>query len=601
MSTEKTITMTDKKPSRIFDLIHHQRDNYPLDKCLTTKIGDQWVSYSTESILDMAYKVSRALINMGVKQQDKIAILSSTNRFEWNVIDLGILMIGAVNVPVYPTISSADYNYIFNDSEVKYCFVSDMELFDKVNAIIDEVASLKEIFIFEKDDKVRNWTELLTEGEADDHQAELEARMTAVKNSDLATLIYTSGTTGVPKGVMLSHNNLVSNVLDCQDRIPVANGASALSFLPVCHVFERVLTYIYYYNGIGVYFAESIEKVGDNIREIKPDIFSAVPRLLEKVYDKIIAKGAEQTGIKKALFFWAVDLVEDYDPLNAGGLYGIKLGIARKLIFSKWQAALGGNIKAIVSGGAALNPRLNRVFSGAGLNVQEGYGLTETSPIICVNGYTNEYKRIGTVGQVIHNVELKIAEDGEVLCKGPNVMMGYYNQPEKTAEVLQDGWFHTGDIGEMVEGKFLRITDRKKEMFKTSGGKYIAPQIMENKFKESRFIEQIMIIGEGEKFPSAIIQLDFEFVKAWCKKKGIKCSSNEEIVKNEAVRDRVFKDILELNKNFGSWEQVKKVEYTSELWTVDNNYLTPKLSLKRRNILKSCQDQYEEIYGHRKE
>lgn len=589
--------MAQKTITRIFDVIAHQLNNQPLEASLVNKINGKWTPVSSKEVDDMSSQIARALIEMGVQPQDKVALISSTNRWEWNIMDYGILKTGAVNVPVYPNISSADYEYIFNDCGVKYCFVSDTDLYAKVDAVRAKLKNLNEIYIFNEEEGIKNWKEVLKLGEADTHQEELNKRMEAVKPQDLATLIYTSGTTGVPKGVMLSHNNLVSNITDCEDRLPLVKGAKALSFLPVCHVFERMLTYLYMYNSISIHFAESIETIGDNIREIKPEIFAAVPRLLEKVYDKIIAKGAELTGIKKALFFWAVSLGESFDHENQGGLYGFKLKIARKLIFSKWQEALGGNVKAIVSGGAALNPNLNQTFSAAGFNVQEGYGLTETSPVIAVNGPTPDTKRIGTVGRPINEVEVKIADDGEILCKGPNVMMGYYEQPEKTAEVLTaDGWFHTGDIGEIDKDGYLKITDRKKEIFKTSGGKYIAPQIMENAFKESRFVEQIMVIGEGEKHPSALVQVDFDFVKAWCQRKSIAYTTNEEMVKDLRVVDRVMEDIEEKNQHFGTWERVKKIRLTPDVWSVDNGQLTPKLSLKRRNILKRYKDLYDQIY-----
>jgi long-chain acyl-CoA synthetase len=592
--------MAKVKVTRLFDFPHYQLENRPLEKCLVNKINGEWKPVSTADFVDKSAKISRALIEMGIIPQDKVALISSTNRWEWNVMDIGILQAGAVNVPVYPSITSEDYEYIFNDCGVKYCFVSDMELYDKVAKIKDRVPSLKEIYIFNEEPQVKNWKEVLALGEANTHQQELEKRMQAVKPEELATLIYTSGTTGTPKGVMLSHNNLVSNVLDSQPRIPsLPPGGKILSLLPVCHVFERMLTYLYIYNSFSIYFAESIEKVGDNIREVKPEIFAAVPRLLEKVYDKIIAKGTELTGVKRKLFFWAVELAEDYDAANNSGFYNFKLGIARKLIFSKWQEALGGNVKAIVSGGAALNPNLYKVFSAAGFNVQEGYGLTETSPVIAVGGPVPELKSIGTVGKPIRNVEVKIAEDGEILCKGPNVMMGYYEQPEKTAEVLtSDGWFHTGDIGELNAQGMLKITDRKKEIFKTSGGKYVAPQIMENAFKESRFIEQIMVIGEGEKHPAALVQVDFAYVKEWCNRKGISVKNHEDLVKNADVISRVFEEVQEKNGSFAKYEQVKKIALTPDAWSVEGGQLTPKLSLKRRNILKAYANHYQEIYGH---
>ncbi len=591
-----------KASPRIFDFLYDQLNSHPLPDALVNKINGKWTPVSTQEFVDKSQQISRALLKMGVQEQEKIALISTTNRHEWNIMDIGILQIGAVDVPVYPTISSEDYEYIFNDAEVTYCFLSDRELYDKVKKIKDKVPTLKEVYIFDEEEGITNWKEILKSGEDTSNQEELEQRMKAVKNEDLATLIYTSGTTGKPKGVMLSHNNLVSNVLDSNDRIPTFNNSRALSFLPVCHVFERMLTYLYISNNIPIYFAESIDKIGDNIREVKPEIFALVPRLLEKVYDRIVAKGNELTGIKKKLFFWAVELGEKYDLKGNSWWYNFKLSIARKLIFSKWQEALGGNVEVMVSGGAALNPRLNRVFSAAGFNIQEGYGLTETSPVIAVNGPDADRKHIGTVGLPINNVEVKIADDGEICCKGPNVMMGYYKQQEKTDEVIdKDGYFHTGDIGEWVDNKFLKITDRKKEMFKTSGGKYVAPQLLENKMKESRFIEQVMVVGEGEKMTAALVQPDFEFVRSWCQRKGISVGSNEEMVKNEKVKERIMQDVEQINKQFGKWEQVKTIELTPEQWSVDAGHLTPKLSLKRRNIIAMYPELYKNIYGHTKE
>lgn len=594
--------MSQQKPTRIFDFLYNQLNTKPLKDALVNKIDGVWTPVSTQEFVDKANCISRGLLRMGVKPQDKIALISSTNRFEWNILDIGTLQVGAVNVPVYPTISSEDYKFIFNDAGVSYCFLSDKELYDKVAKIKADVPSLKEIFIFDEEEGIKSWKEVLKLGEDEGNQEELDAVKANVKNKELATLIYTSGTTGQPKGVMLSHNNLLSNVLDSANRMPNFVNARALSFLPVCHVFERMLTYLYIQNNIPIYFAESIDKIGDNIREVKPEIFSLVPRLLEKVYDKIIGKGAELTGLKRKLFFWAAEMAEDYELEGNSAVYNFKLGIARKLIFSKWQEALGGNVQVMVSGGAALNPKLLRIFSAAGFNIQEGYGLTETSPVIAVNGEFSDKKKIGTVGWPIDNVEVKIAEDGEILCKGPNLMMGYYNQPEKTAEVIdKDGFFHTGDIGTFVDNKFLKITDRKKEMFKTSSGKYVAPQPLENKLKESRFIEQIMVIGEGEKMTSALVQPDFVFLKSWCERKGLNHSSQKEMSEDPKVKERIMADVIEINKNFGNWEQIKVIEICPDAWSVDGGQLTPKLSLKRRNILKLYPECYQRIYGHTKD
>lgn len=587
-------------PTRLFDFPRYQLANKPLADSLATKVDGVWKKVSTQEYIDLSDQFGRAVIAAGLQAGDKIAVASTNNRYEWNILDIGTLEAGCIDVPVYPTISEDDYEYIFNDAGVKLVFVSDEDLYQKVKHIKSKVAGLMEVYTFDKVEGAPHWLEFLAKGEGMEHQAELEKRMAAVEAKDLATLIYTSGTTGRPKGVMLSHSNIASNSLDSFPRIPTkGDNELALSFLPLCHVYERMLVYLYCYACVPIYYAESMEKIGDNIREVQPTIFTAVPRLLEKIYDKIVAKGAELTGIKKRLFFWALELGEEYELTGKSGWYNFQLKIARKLIFSKWLEALGGRVKAIASGSAALNPRLIRIFSAAGVNIQEGYGLTETSPVISVNGPNQDLKRIGSVGKLIPNVEVRIAEDGEILCKGPNVMMGYYNKPEATAEVLtEDGWFHTGDIGEFVEGEFLKITDRKKEMFKTSGGKYIAPQLMETRFKESHFIEQIMVIGEGEKHPAAIVQPDFEFLKSYCQRKGINFGSNEAIVQNEQIQARIMKDIEALNQNFGKWEQVKKIELSDHQWTVDSGELTPTMKLKRRVVLSLHQDHYAKIYGH---
>ncbi|OED49113.1 AMP-dependent synthetase, partial [Flavobacteriaceae bacterium (ex Bugula neritina AB1)] len=546
-----------------------------------------------------ANRISRGLLRLGVKPNDKVAIISTNNRTEWNITDIGILQIGAQNVPIYPTISQEDYEYVLNHSESVYCFVSDEEVFQKVKNIQKNVPSLKDIYSFSDIEGCNNWNKVLELGEDTSNQEEVEKLMAAVKEDDLATLIYTSGTTGKPKGVMLSHKNIVSNALNSSVRFPLVDGETkALSFLPVCHIYERMLIYLYQYRGISIYFAESLETISDNLKEVKPDLMTAVPRLLEKVYDKIIAKGADLTGIKKKLFFWAVDIGLQYEPYGANGWwYEKKLGIARKLIFSKWQEALGGNLKVIASGSAALQSRLARVFNAAGMNVMEGYGLTETSPVVSVNDMRDRGFKIGTVGKMIPHTEVKIAEDGEILIKGPQVMMGYYKDEEKTKEVLKNGYFHTGDIGEIDSEGFLRITDRKKEMFKTSGGKYIAPQVIENTMKQSRFIEQIMVIGDGEKMPAAFIQPNFEFIKEWAERKKIDIgSSNEEIVKNQSVIERFQEEVDEHNEKFGKWERIKKFELTSDEWSIEAEHLTPTMKLKRRVIKAKYKDLYYKIY-----
>ncbi|WP_316633424.1 long-chain fatty acid--CoA ligase [uncultured Flavobacterium sp.] len=586
--------------TRLFDFPYYQQETYNLPVALATKKNGVWEKTSSQEYIAKANAVSRALLRMGVQKDDKIALITSNNRTEWNIMDIGILQTGAQNVPIYPTISEEDYEYILNHSGSIYCFVSDDEVYQKVQAIRANVPTLKEVYSFNEIAGCKNWTDLLLLGEDESNQSEVDSRKDSIHTDDLATIIYTSGTTGKPKGVMLSHKNIVSNVLDSAPRIPFDPGKStSLSFLPICHIFERMILYIYQYYGVSVYFGESIDKISDNLKEVRPTVITAVPRLLEKVYDKIYAKGSELTGIKKKLFFWAIDLGLKYEPYGANGAwYEFQLKIARKLIFSKWKEGLGGNLDLMVSGSAALQPRLTRVFAAAEIPVMEGYGLSETSPVIAVNDQREKGFKIGTVGRVIRNVEVKIAEDGEILCKGPNVMLGYYKDDEKTAEALQNGYFHTGDIGEIDSEGFLKITDRKKEMFKTSGGKYIAPQLIENAMKQSRFIEQIMVIGEGEKMPAAFIQPNFEFVKEWAKIHKITIGgSNAEIASNKDVIKRIDEEVEGINEKFGHWEKIKRFELTPEVWSIDGGQLTPTLKLKRKIIKEIYKDLYVKIYG----
>ncbi len=585
-------------PSRLFDFITYQKDHAPLKNSFTTKYDGKWESISSEMFCEQAEQISNALIELGIEPQDKIAMITSSNRTEWSLMDVGLLAVGAVNVPIYPTIASADYEYILKHSESQYCFVSDQEVYDKVMAIAKNVNSLKKIYSFDRIKGCAHWSELLEIGKNKPHQETVQKRKDQVKPADLATIIYTSGTTGVPKGVMLSHQNVVSNVLSSSKRLPLTIGqASALSFLPVCHIFERVILYIYMYNSVAVYFAESLETIADNLREVKPQVMTAVPRLLEKVYDKIYGKGEELSGIKQKLFYWAVNLGLQYEPYGQNGAwYEFKLKIARKLILSKWQEALGGNLELIASGSAALQPRLARVFTAAGMTLVEGYGLTETSPVISVNDMRKSHFRIGTVGKVIDGVTVKIAEDGEILCKGPNVMMGYYKEEEKTKVVMSGDYFHTGDIGELDADGFLKITDRKKEMFKTSGGKYIAPQVIENQMKQSLFIEQIMVVGAGRKMPTALIQPNVEYVLNWLKEKEIQCTSLVEAVQETQLAEAIQREIDHHNQHFGSWEQIKKFQLTPEEWTIEDGHLTPTMKLKRKVIKNKYADLIESMY-----
>ncbi len=586
--------------TRLFDFPYYQLENFNISDALVTKQDGKWIKTSTEEYIAKANAISRALVEMGVQKNDKIAIISTNNRTEWNIMDIGILQTGAQTIPIYPTISEVDYEYILNHSESTYCFVSDEEVLRKVNVIKSNVPTLKEVYSFNSIQGCKHWSELLELGKDEANQKVVEERKNGVLPSDLATIIYTSGTTGKPKGVMLSHNNIVSNVIHSAPRIPFEKGKSrALSFLPVCHIFERVILYLYQYYGVSIYFGESIDKISDNIKEVKPNVMSAVPRLLEKVYDSIYAKGTQLSGIKKKLFFWAIDLGLRYEPYGANGAwYEFQLKIARKLIFSKWKEGLGGNLDLMVSGSAALQTRLARVFAAAEIPVMEGYGLTETSPVISVNDVRNFGFRVGTVGKVIDGVTVKIAEDGEILCKGPNVMMGYYKDEKLTSEVMTDDYFHTGDIGEFDADGFLKITDRKKEMFKTSGGKYIAPQLIENTMKQSRFIEQIMVIGDGQKMPAAFIQPSFDFIKEWANIHKIAIgTSNEDIIANSKVIERIQEEVDKLNEKFGNWEKIKRFELTPEVWSIEAGHLTPTLKLKRKIVMEKYQDLFHKIYN----
>lgn len=586
--------------TRLFDFPYYQLEQKNLPNALNVKKNGEWIPTSTQEYIDKANALSRGLLRMGVQANDKIAVISMTNRTEWNICDIGILQLGAQNVPIYPTISIEDYAYVLNHSESKYCFVSCSEVQGKVAAIMDKVPSLKGVFSFDELGSCDNWSKVLDLGADESNQEEVEKAKAAVDTKDLATLIYTSGTTGRPKGVMLSHENIVSNALASSHRLPIPpDNVRALSFLPVCHIYERMLMYLYQYMGVSIYFAESLETISDNLKEVKPIVMTAVPRLLEKVYDKIIAKGSDLTGIKKKLFFWAVDLGLQYEPYGKNGWwYEKKLGLARKLIFSKWKEGLGGNLQLIASGSAALQPRLARIFNAAEMGIMEGYGLTETSPVCSVNDMREGGFRVGTVGKLLPGVEVKIAQDGEILVKGPNVMMGYYKDQEKTDEVIKNGYFHTGDIGEIDADGFLKITDRKKEMFKTSGGKYVAPQLLENRFKQSRFIEQIMVIGDGEKMPAALVQPNFEFLQDWARKKDITSNSIEELLQHERIQKRFQKEVDEANESFAKWEKIKVFRLTPDAWSVEGGHLTPTMKMKRKVIKEKYIALYNDIYGH---
>lgn len=583
--------------TRTLDLLPYQLQHSPQPDCLASKVNGQWKKYSTQEVQDIANQVSLGLLKLGIGKNDKVAIIS-LNRPEWVFADFGIQQIGAISVPMYPTITVEDYRYIFNDAEVKAVFVSDSELFHKVVAATAGMEGIKEIYTFDEIRGATHWTEVLKLAEGED-PAKLEPMKAAVTPDDTLTIIYTSGTTGNPKGVMLTNSNLVSNFMGSLPYVPLDASHRALSFLPLCHIFERMLLYLYLRVGVSIYYAESIEKVADNLKEVQPHVFTTVPRLLEKVYDKIVAKGMELTGLKRKLFFWALELGLQYDTReDKGWWYNKQLELANKLIFSKWREALGGNVIAIVSGGAALQPRLARVFWSANIRVMEGYGLTETSPVITVNRFEPENNVIGTVGMVIDGVEVKIAEDGEILTRGPHVMKGYYKKPDLTAEVIDaEGWFHTGDIGELVEGKFLKITDRKKEMFKTSGGKYVAPQPIENKLKESVVIEQAMVVGAGQKYAAALIVPAFLGLQDWCAHKGIPYTSDTDMITKPEILDKYKREIDKANEGLAQYETIKKFKLIPNMWTVESGELTPTLKVKRKNITTNYQKEIDELFS----
>ena len=587
--------------TRTFDLLNLYREKYRMEDALAGKEKGVWVRYSSDQYIEYANNISYGLLSLGLKKGDKVCTISN-NRPQWNFVDMGVAQAGIIHVPVYPTISNEEYEYILKDAEPSVIFLSDKFLYNKIKPIADTIESVKEVYTFNVVKGAKNWSEVVDLGNklSDKYRDELEQIKESIKPEDFFTLLYTSGTTGFPKGVQLCQNNVVTNFKATAEVHPLGHGDKTLSFLPISHIYERMVNYHFQYLGIAIYYAENMGTIVDNVKEIKPEIFLTVPRLLERVYDRIIGKGKDLKGIKKRIFFWAVNLGLRYELNHKNGwFYHQKLKIADKLIFTKWREALGGNIKIIVSGSAALQPRLARVFWAAGITVLEGYGLTETSPVIAVNNLKKNEIMFGTVGPVIGGgVEVKIAEDGEILCKGPNVMMGYYKQPELTREVLtEDGWFHTGDIGELVDGKFLKITDRKKEMFKLSSGKYIAPQVIENKLKESFFIEQAMVVGENEKFASALISPNFPFLHEWASRHDIKFRDNQELICRKDVQDRIQQEVQLLNKELGEHERIKRIRLVEEEWSSETGELSPTSKLKRRKLYETYDHLLTEIYS----
>ncbi|MFC2110939.1 AMP-dependent synthetase/ligase [Bacteroidota bacterium] len=570
----------------------------PKSDVIAGKVNGVWKKYSISEYIEIVNNISYGLLQLGVEKGQKIATITY-NCPEWNFLDIAIQQVGAIHVPIYPTISESDYEYILNHGEVVYVFVSGDELYRKIKNVLPNIPSIRDIYTFKKTDSYKHYGELIELGEANPNPQQLQEIKESVQKDDIVTLIYTSGTTGEPKGVMLTHNNIISNVLAIQFISPVGQEGKAISYLPLSHVYERTLNYLYQYLGISIYYAENLGKIVDNINELKPEIMGTVPRLLEKVYDKILAKGRKLKGFKKNLFFWAVNLGLKYELNKANGwMYELHLKIANKLVFKKWREAMGGNFQAIVSGGAALQPRLARVFTAARIPVLEGYGLTETSPVLAVNHFDENGLCFGTVGPVITGVDIKIAEDGEILAKGPNIMKGYYKQAELTAEVInKEGYFHTGDIGLITESGHLKITGRKKEIFKTSMGKYISPQLIENKFKESPFIDQIAVIGENQKFAAALVVPDFNHLKTYCELKNIEYISETEIVKNPEIKKRILEEIEKFNKTFGDTEKIRKFELIDHEWSIESGELTASLKMRRRIIYEKYEDLINKIFN----
>ena len=584
------------KIKRLFDFPYYQLKNNPQEKCFNFKKNNVWHSISSQEYIASSNKVSASLLQLGVKPNDKIAVITENNNPNWHILDIGILQIGAQNIPLYATLSEKDYEYILNHSDATYCFVSNTEIYEKVKSIASKT-QLKNIFSLEEIKKDYAWSSFLKLGEKEAYQPSIEILKKQVKSEDLATIIYTSGTTGTPKGVMLSHKNIITAVMTSHDSLQAINKdhVRVLSYLPICHIFERASSYYNQYRSSQIYFAESLEKIGDNIREVQPHYLAVVPRLLEKIFDKIITKGSNLTGLKKILFFWAVEVAEKYEPYRKNSFwYHFKLKIANVLILSKWSAALGGHLEYMVSGSAPLQPKLIRIFTAANIPIFEGYGMTESAPAGSINDMRNHNFKIGTVGKPLTGVEIKIATDGEILMKGDNIMLGYYKDRALTDKTIINNFLHTGDIGEIDEDGFLKITDRKKEMFKTSGGKYIAPAALESVFKQSRFIEQIMVIGEAEKMPAAFIQLNFEFVSEWAKRHQHIIS---DITSDEKLINRIQKEINFYNQQFGKWEQIKKFEITPNEWTIADGHLTPTMKMRRKVIFNIYKILYHKIYN----
>jgi long-chain acyl-CoA synthetase len=583
--------------TRLFDLLTNYKEKYKeKDDVLAGKENGKWVKYTIDQYIEFANNISHGLLELGVQPGDKIATISN-NRPEWNFLDMGVLQIGAIHVPIYPTISEADYKYILAHSEVQYVFVAGKDLMRKIQHIVPGIPNIKGVYTFTPVDGARHWSELTELGRVNARPEQLESIKARIRPDDLATLIYTSGTTGNPKGVMLTHANIISNVMGVKHIFPLDETCKGVSYLPLCHVYERMDIYTYHYLGVSIYYAENMGTIAENIREVRPQVFTTVPRLLEKVFDKIMDKGSKLKGIKKAIFFWAVHLANHYELEGKSWLYNVQLRLADKLVFVKWREALGGKLRVVVSGGAALQPRLARIFTAAGIPVLEGYGLTETSPVIAVNTLEKGMRMFGTVGKPLFNVEVRIADDGEILAKGPNIMQGYFKEPQMTSDAIDpQGWFHTGDVGKLMPEGHLKITGRKKEIFKTSLGKYISPQLLENKFKESPFIDGLIVLGENQKYAAALVVPDFNHLRTWCEHKGVEYTSDKEMIKLAEIKKLFKKEIDHYNKFFGDTERLHSFELIDHEWSVETGELTANLKLKRSYILTKYNDEVERLF-----
>jgi long-chain acyl-CoA synthetase len=584
--------------TRIFDILDKLKTYAPKSDILNAKENKQWKHYSLDDFIEGANQVASALLHLGLNPGDNVAIMAA-NMPQWNFVDYGSQQAGMPTAPLFPTISTDDLKYILNHSEAKIIFISEKSTWQKLAALQNELPHLRYVFAFSNIEGVKPFSEFLELGRFNANPSRIREIKDTITEEDIFSILYTSGTTGEPKGVMLTHSNMLNNVFICQNIAPFTTEWRALSFLPLNHVYERFLNTLYLYHGVSIYYAESFETIGDNCRELSPQVFVAVPRVLERVLEKITAAGEKFSGIKRKIFDWSMSLAERYELFGNSPWYEIQRKIADKLVYKKWRAAVGGKVVVIVSGGAALNPRLERIFYCAGLNLLQGYGLTETCVVVAVNRFEKERRMFGTVGLVVENSEVRIApEDGEILMKGPSLMKGYYKNPQATAEVIdQDGWFHTGDIGTFIDGRFLKITDRKKEIFKSSSGKYISPVAIENKLKESKYVDQCMIVGEGQKFVSALIVPNFANFSDYCEQHKLICEGKETMMDHPELKNLIAEHVKKINKDLAAFEQIKRYQLVDTSWTVEGGEITPKLSLKRKIIKARHEGVIKKIFG----